>query len=94
MHDIKRNKIQEIVTQCNENTNRLLKELAELEKELIDDRERVVEGMKKDGVLDGVLHFLKEEADKGDRIFLNLYNFWKYGRLPKQKIKIKQILNN
>ena len=80
----KETRIQEVVTQSHKNTDRLLKELADLEKELMEDRERIVEGMKKEGVFDGVLHFLKEEADKGDQVFLNLYNLWKYGQLPKQ----------
>jgi hypothetical protein len=94
MNDIKRTKIQEIVAQYSEATNRLSKELAELKKKVMEDREEVVGLMRKEGLLDDVLHFLKKEGDEGDRFSLGLYNLWKYGQLPKQEIKIKQILNN
>jgi len=82
MNDIKRTKIQEIVTPCNEITDRLSKEFVRLNKIAMEDREEAIELIEKEGVLDDVLHFLKGEGDKGDLPFLNLYNFWKDGQLP------------
>ena len=82
MHDVERTNIQEMLTSCSEVTNRLSKEFVELKKKLMEDREEVVEGMKKEGVLDDILAYLKEEADKGDRVSLNVFNFWKHGKLP------------
>jgi hypothetical protein len=79
MHDIKRTKIQEIVPPCNE----LLKELIRLKRIVMEGREEVVGELKKRGVLDDILAYLKKEADKGDRFSLGLYNLWKYGQLPK-----------
>jgi len=80
--NLKETMIQEIVTSCSEITNHLSKELARLKKKAMEDRKEVVEGMKKEGVFDDILTYLKKEADKGDLPFLNLYNFWKYGQLP------------
>jgi len=80
MHDIKR--IREIVTQSCENTNCLLKELAELKKKVMEDRNKIVKDLREKGHLDDILSYLKEEADKGDQVSLNVFNLWKYSRLP------------
>lgn len=82
MNDIKRTKIEEIVASCIKETNRLSREFAELKKRVMEDRKEAVEGMKKEGIFDDILAYLKKEADEGDRVFLNLYNLWKYGQLP------------
>jgi hypothetical protein len=48
----------------------------------MEDRERIVKDLREKGLLDDVLTYLKKEADKGDLLFLKLYNLWKYGQLP------------
>jgi len=53
-----------------------------LREKLMEDREEAVELMKKEGVFDDILSYLKEEVDKGDQVSLNVFNLWKYGRLP------------
>ena len=83
MHDIKRTKIQEVVASSREASNSLLKELVRLKEKLMEDREKIVGELKKRGVLDDILSYLKEEADKGDQVSLNVFNLWKYGQLPK-----------
>lgn len=72
----------EIVRSCRKITDQLSKEFAELKKKVMEDRKEAVEGMKKEGILDDVLAYLKKEGDEGDRLSLNLYNLWKYGQLP------------
>ena len=83
MHDIKRTKVQEIVASSREASNSLLKELEALKKEAMEDRDRIVKDLREKGLLDDIFAYLKEEADKGDRVSLNVFNFWKHGKLPK-----------
>ena len=78
----KKTRVQKIVASSREATNILLKELVRLREKLMEDREEAVELMKKEGVFDDILSYLKEEADKGDQVSLNVFNLWKYGRLP------------
>jgi len=78
----KETRIQEIVTSRNEVTNHLSKEFVRLKKIALEDREKIVGELKKRGVLDDILAYLKKEADEGDQFSLNLFNLWKSGRLP------------
>jgi len=80
-------KIREKVASSREATNRLLKELMRLKRIIMEDREKIIKELEKRGVLGDVFSYLQEEADKGDQVSLNVFNLWKYGRLPKQKIK-------
>jgi len=75
-------KIQKKVASSREDTNRLLKELVRLKEKLMEDREKIIKELEKRGLLSDVFSYLKEEADKGDQVSLNVFNLWKYGQLP------------
>ena len=79
---VKKTEIQEVVALSYKITSLLSKDLARARKKAMEDREEVIELMKKKGVLSDVLNYLKEEADRGDRVSLNVFNFWKYGQFP------------
>jgi len=74
----KKIKIQEVVTPCNE----LLKELLRLKRIIMEDREKIIKELEKGGLLNDTFSYLKEEADKGDQVSLNVFNLWKHGQLP------------
>ena len=87
MEDHKK-ELQKIVDLYCEATARLLKYLTKREKEIIKSYKGVAALLKEKGLFDDILAYVKEEADKGDHIYLKVYNLLKYGPFPESGNKI------